>query len=87
MNVWYHAPAALWRRCSQAVLILPPDHDEVLLLDGMGAAIWEVLERPSSVAGIVATLTESRGVGPDAIEEQVTRFLEELLEFRAVARR
>ena len=66
---------------------MPPEHDEVLLLDGMGAAIWEALERPSNVAGIVARLTESRGAAPDAIEEQVTGFLQELLELRAVARR
>jgi hypothetical protein len=50
----------------------------------VGASIWELLERPCTVAEICVKLTAEYRVAPDLCREQVSDFLQRLADARLV---
>lgn len=45
-GTWGRAPAAVWRRTPRGVVVLRPGGEDVVLLDGTAAELWELLEPP-----------------------------------------
>jgi hypothetical protein len=60
----------------------------LLLLNDVGAAIWELIDGARSVADLVKLIVEVRGgtAESDAIERDVTQFLAQMLERGSIAR-
>jgi hypothetical protein len=75
---WRRHPRALWRRSGARVVVLPPAHDEPLLLEGSGSAIWELLESPIDETELIEVLADAAGEDPAEIGPQVRTFLEAL---------
>ena len=83
---WRRCPAALWRRSYDRVLVLPPGHDDILVLEGTGAAIWFLLEDPATLTELVEPLSELLDVTGHAVADQVQDFLVQLEAAGAVER-
>ena len=49
-------------------------------LNQTGSRIWELLENPSTVAGIIKALKDEFDTKPEIITEEVYQFLEQLVE-------
>ncbi|MFZ2403632.1 MAG: PqqD family peptide modification chaperone [Methylobacter sp.] len=49
-------------------------------LNSIGARIWELLESPIGIDGLVARLTEEYNVPVDTCRQEVARFIEALRE-------
>ena len=58
--------------------MLDPERSRYYGLNEVAASIWELLERPSTVAEICGNLTAEYHVDPDACREQVSEFVKEL---------
>ena len=75
---WHRHPRALWRRSSDRVIVLPPGQSDLLLLEGTGAVIWELLEDPTDEHELVELLTRATGTDRDIIAPEVAAFLAQL---------
>jgi hypothetical protein len=84
--VWRRRDDVLWRRSLDAVIVLPVGADEPLTLPGTGAAVWDLLEEPASLAELVAALAEVYEEDPAVVELDVTTLLAELEDLGAVTR-
>lgn len=85
-SAWQRHPRALWRRSFDRVLILPDGRDDLLLLEGVGAAIWQLLERPATTEDLVEPLAAHYGQDPDVVGHELGAFLAELAATGAVHR-
>lgn len=61
------------------VVLLDLDSGTYYQLNGAGSRVWELLETPTTVAAVVATLVEEFEVDPSACERQVLDFARGLL--------
>ncbi|MFO7777285.1 MAG: PqqD family protein [Nitriliruptoraceae bacterium] len=75
---WHRHPRALWRRSSDRVIVLPPGQSDLLLLEGTGTLIWELLEQPTSEHDLVDLLAGATTADRDVIAPEVAAFLEQL---------
>jgi hypothetical protein len=75
---WVRDPAVLWRRSSDRIVVLPPGRTEPLLLEGTGAAAFELLDVPASVEELAATFAEVTGSDRAVIAGDLGPFLQEL---------
>lgn len=75
---WHRHPRALWRRSSDRVIVLPPGQSDLLLLEGTGAVIWELLGEPTDEHQLVDLLTRATGTDRAVITPEVATFLEQL---------
>jgi hypothetical protein len=75
---WERHPRALWRRSSDRVIVLPPDQSDLLLVEGTGAVIWELLEHPTGEHELVDLLSRATGTDQSVIAPEVAAFLEQL---------
>jgi hypothetical protein len=75
---WHRHPRALWRRSSDRVIVLPPDQSELLLVEGTGAVIWELLEHPTGEHELVDLLSRATDTDRSVIAPEVAAFLEQL---------
>jgi len=75
---WHRHPRALWRRSSDRVIVLPPGQSDLLLLEGTGAVIWELLADPTDEHDLVALLAEATGTDRAIIAPEVAAFLSQL---------
>lgn len=55
---WRRRADVLWRRAVDAVVLLPVGADDPVLLPASGAAVWELLEQPATLAELVQALGE-----------------------------
>ena len=91
MSRWRRHPSTLWRRSSDRVVLLTEARDDILLLEGVGAMVWALLEEPATAAELAASLgdltdttagiegtTDAAGPGPGTIEDVLSYFLAEL---------
>ncbi len=65
--------AGLWRRTGDEVLIRRRGHDDVVVLGGTGAALWDALETPIAVGELAERLAASYAsplamVEPDVVD-------------------
>jgi pyrroloquinoline quinone biosynthesis protein D len=60
-------------------VVLRQEAREVLVVNGVGARVLELLDGRRSVAEVAAVLREERDAPPEAIERDVEAFVDELL--------
>lgn len=60
------------------LLMMSIEHGKYFSLNAVGARIWELLETPVTVDGLVAALVAEYDVVPDAARREVERFLDAL---------
>lgn len=82
MTRWCRRSEVLWRRSADRVLILTPTNDELLLLEGIGAAVWLLLERPATLDELAEILIASDG--PISARSELEEFLATLVRAAAV---
>ena len=83
--VWRRRSDVLCRRSLVAVILLPPGVDEPITLPGTGAAVWDLLEEPATLAELVALLADVYDEDPTVVEHDVQTLLGELKGLGAVA--
>jgi hypothetical protein len=69
----------LWRRSSQALMLLPPGVDDVVTVAGPGIAVWELLDTWRSVDALTELLS-SRYLAQEAVIRADVEALVERLE-------
>ncbi len=75
----------LWRRSGSCVVALPRGADECVLLDGVGAVIWDRLDAPATSEELVQELATAFPDEPVArIHADTGRFLDQLQASRIV---
>ena len=74
-----HAARTLWREVVGGLLVRPPS-GAVIRLTGSGPAVWRALETPTSVESLVTQLAGEYDFDADAVREDVTPVLEQLVE-------
>jgi hypothetical protein len=78
-------PAALWRRTFDATLVLPPGRSDLLVLEGSGAVIWNLLESPLDEDELATRLLEFYDEADrDRVVRDVKPFVQRLLEHGAL---
>jgi|GEM_PF-6310492 len=75
---WHRHPRALWRRSSDRIIVLAPGQSDLLLLEGTGAVIWELLADPTAEHELVALLADATGTDRAVIAPEVAAFLTQL---------
>lgn len=78
MTQWRREPATLWRRSGQAVVLLPPGADEALVVQGVGALVWLLLEEPMPEEELVNGLAEDFATDPEQVRHELRSFGEDL---------
>ena len=78
MTGWQRDPRVLWRRCDDRIVLLAPDRDDVLVLEGTGRVIWDLLELPTPHVELVAALAEGFDRPIADVDAEVARFAGEL---------
>ena len=81
--MYQRATSVVLRRVAGEVLLVPvagalADLQRVFALDEVGAAIWEHLDGPRTVAQIRDALLDRFEVAADELERDLGQFLEEL---------
>ena len=84
---WRRDARALWRRSGARFVVLAPEHDEALVLEGTAALTWELLAEPIEEGELFLLLAEHFGVTRDEVADELTPFLEGLLGCGAVCHR
>jgi hypothetical protein len=83
-RAWQRHPQAVWRRSSDRIVVLPPDHEDPLLLEGTGHVIWELLAEPIEEARLTDLLAQATSEDPADIAPQIRSFLRDLASDQAV---
>jgi hypothetical protein len=83
--VWRRRGDVLWRRSLDAVILLPVGVEEPLTLPGPGAAVWDLLAEPATVAELVAILADAYDEDSAVVEHDVRALLGDLEGLGAVA--
>lgn len=68
------------------LLMMSVDHGKYFNLNAVGTRIWELLETPTTLDGLVAALTAEYDVGPDIARQEVERFINALRDRGLLAR-
>jgi hypothetical protein len=84
--VWRRREDVLWRRSLDSVILFPVDAEEPLTLPGTGAAVWNLLDEPATVAELGAILADAYAEDPAVVEHDVRVLLTELEALGAVTR-
>lgn len=85
-RTWQRDVRALWRRSGSRIVLLAPEHDEALVLEGTAALTWELLAEPIEEPELFAVLAEHFGVTQYEVGDELAPFLERLLDSGAVCR-
>jgi hypothetical protein len=86
-TVYVRSDRVLWRRGHASVLLLQPGQREVVSLAGAGAALWELLATPTTVAAAADRLSGEYGVPADQVAADITSVLDDLAEREILHRR
>jgi hypothetical protein len=78
-------PEVVFERLEGQVLLLSLETGRYGTLNGTGAQLWELLESPRSVEGLIEHLVATRTVDADRAGADVRAFLGDLLERGLVA--
>jgi hypothetical protein len=81
---YQRAESALWRRSSDAVVVLPLGTRDVFTLRGSGSVLWEILARARTLDEAAHSLGQTFGRPADAIAAEIEPVLQELVRRRAV---
>lgn len=78
-------PAVVDQHVGSRVMLLDPEAAELITLNATGAAVWQSLDQPATLDGVVDALsTRWPGVGTTVLRTDANAFLAELTELRAV---
>ena len=69
--LWVRNPDVMTRSGAFGVLVMTPDGDRPLLLEGTGVDLWQALSEPKSDAQLVADLADHYGVEVTVVEPDV----------------
>ena len=83
---WRRDTRALWRRSGSRFVVLAPEHEQALVLEGTAALTWELLAEPIEEGELFSLLAEHFGVTRDEVADELAPFLAGLLGFGAVCR-
>ena len=75
---WARADDVLWRATIDGVVVLVPSADEPVVLGGPAAAVWHLLEHPTSLGVLCQRLTALYDVSASRIVADVAPLLDEL---------
>ena len=70
--------AALWRRTSDAVVILAPDADEAIVLSDSAVFVWESLGDGRDAHEVAQAVADVYGIDATTCEPAVAEALEQL---------
>ena len=65
----------LWRMTGTAVVLLPLEAKDPVVLAGSGSWLWDVLAEPLPTAGVAPALAERYGLDVEAIRRDVEQAL------------
>ena len=86
-STWRRDARTLWRRSGNRFVVLAPEHDDILVLEGTAALTWQLLVEPIEEGELLSLLAAHFGVTHDEVADQLLPFLEALLGFGAVCQR
>lgn len=72
------ADGLLTAAVNDELLMMSVEHGKYFNLNAVGTRIWELLETPITMDGLVATLTDEYDVAPDTARREVERFIDAL---------
>jgi hypothetical protein len=73
-------PDVRYRIVAPEAVVIRQSVPEVMVLNGVAAEVLERLDGKTAVAGLVGALAPLYDVAPDVLEQDVLRFLGELLD-------
>ena len=68
----------LWRRTGSQVLVLEPGTGRLVVLEGAGIDLWDLLSSPHDVSDVISALAERHGAETAAVASDVLRALRDL---------
>jgi hypothetical protein len=83
---WHRDPRVLSRRSGPTVILACPGREDLLVLEGSAALVWDLLSESVEDEQLVATIAEGFGLDPEAVASDVRPFLTELHGVGAVQR-
>lgn len=78
------AREVLWRYTADGVVLLPLQTSDPFVLEGAGAALWQVLREPHTLATAAEVLSDQFDVPLDEVLATMPRVMNELVERGAV---
>ncbi len=67
-----------WREERSGFYLYDPESDEMFAGNRVGLTVLHLLDRPRRIEDIVQAVAEAHGCAPEAVEEDITGFLESL---------
>lgn len=83
---WTRAGDVFWHETLGAVALLPRTAPHPLALTGSGAALWELLETPSTLEELAVELARRFAADPDEVTRDIAPVLLQLAATGAVVR-
>ena len=83
---WRRDERTIWRRSGSRMVLLAPEHEQVIVLEDVSALIWELLGEPIEQGELVTLLAGHFEVDPVEVRGQVEAFLDQLDGFGAARR-
>jgi hypothetical protein len=65
------------------IVMLDPESDRYLRVNGTGRLIWEGLAEPATVAELARALSERSGISVERAEADAAAFIDRLIDFGA----
>ncbi len=75
---WVRVDEVLWRESLGRTVLLPPGHDEPVVLVGSGMVLWQLLAHPMPVERLGEALAEAYEVTPGQAAADVLPVLRHL---------
>jgi len=70
----------VWREIAGETVIVDPDGEVIMGLNGTGGRVWDRLDGERSLGDIAGELAKDHGVDPDQVLGDVLAFAEQLIE-------
>ena len=86
MSRWQRHPEVLWRRSGARRVLNCPSSEDVVVVDGSGSLVWDLLVEPVDEHELTTMLSEHFDVDEERVRGEVAGFLERLHEVGAVVR-
>ena len=77
-------PDLLWRRSLDAVMLLPPDGDDVITIAGTGVEMWKLLDTWRTVEALTDLMATHYGADRRIVEPDLEVLINELRELGAL---
>jgi len=79
MNLQIQAnPEVLWRAVDGEIVVLDPKHGYYYGIDGVGARIWELLQKRTTPQRILKSLIQEYEVDEKRLREDMSKFISQL---------